>query len=167
MRSGDGKFQVDGENLNLTFKSMKWRSSRCIKREERNLTTEKPYAYVQLKVFDGANNNTPFEHAYVILRGSVDNLAQFFTDSHGTTSFFIWDTSIVNSVSINCMGYEEISIPVDDMSNKSTVMACTLEPKEPLHSRESVKKYKIGDLNKNGFTLTNSEGVYLFKKDSK
>jgi hypothetical protein len=162
--TGAGKFKIFDGKLLLIFDSLSEKVSDYKIVQTKAIDARHRSSFVELTVFDVANNNVAFDQAFVFIQGEDGNMVEHYTDSLGKLNFSIWNADAIKSISITAFGYGDIIISIDELLGKDVKILCYLGLLTEKVNNKRVIEYKIEEVTSNGFTLIDKKGRYALKR---
>jgi hypothetical protein len=137
--TGTGYFIKDSKKLILFYdKVISDDSSGCqvIQVQDGMIGLEKKTS-ISMTIYDGENSFEPFNGASILLGYKQINSVQLFSDVKGKSEFIIWDTRVLNQLTILALGYDPVVLSLGDYQNKTVSLNCTLRiPKKGIIQKD-------------------------------
>ncbi|MGB4774856.1 MAG: hypothetical protein WBP45_06775 [Daejeonella sp.] len=162
---GKGTYKFKNNQLILNYEHIPNQdSSRYILAKKKTKTRD--IGQIFIKVYDAEDNNKPLYFAFCGLKDNQDNLlVAFYSDTLGKANISIYNSKIFKTLSITCLGYNTVSIPVSQIMGTNTDLTVFLKFQTTQYLNKSKIVYTIEKLTLKELVLITKEKTRIrFKK---
>ena len=160
---GQGSFSLKNNELYLNYHALIDKDSSAYKISAQNDPSNLTRVYVQ--VFD---NKTPVNGAWVAMRDkNFEILFSVTTLVNGTAELTIRKPFDIHYITIDCIGYNSVSIPFDRLKNKANDIFVDFKPQRTMIIPKKTDVYKVLKADSDTLILSDSNGNKLLFKSVK
>lgn len=160
---GQGSFSLKNNELYLNYHALIDKDSSAYKISAQNDPSNLTRVYVQ--VFD---NKTPVNGAWVAMRDkNFEILFSVTTLVNGTAELTIRKPIDIHYITIDCIGYNSVSIPFDRLKNKTNDIFVDFKPQRTMIIPKKTDVYKVLKADSDTLILSDSNGTTLLFKSAK